>query len=264
MKKILAMLMSVMLVYTLSACSKTEQPDTSGNTSSSGDQSDVSNDNMETVASANSTADNDINADEDLIDPESPENDSLDETSDETASVDENPDEDAQDDSHSAETSADTDSPLSILSAVWNSYEEEEKFPVFGGDTSEENLTMDAPGQYSLEDPEVLDSSLGFPAAEIKNIDDAASLVHMMNANTFSCGVYHVTNPENMESVTSAIKDNIMNRHWLCGFPEKLIIAAIDDCIVTCFGTEDLTDMFKNKMTEIYDSAQIITESPIM
>ena len=43
-----------------------------------------------------------------------------------------------------------------------------------------------APGNFSMDDADLLDSSLGFPAAEAGKIDGAASLVHMMNLNTFT------------------------------------------------------------------------------
>lgn len=33
-----------------------------------------------------------------------------------------------------------------LLTTVWNSYEEDEKFAIAGGDMTEENMTEDAPG----------------------------------------------------------------------------------------------------------------------
>ena len=77
-------------------------------------------------------------------------------------------------------------SALELLQTVWNSYADDEKFSVIGGDASEENMTTDAPGKFDTADSAALDSMLGFPAGEADKIDDAASLVHMMNANTFT------------------------------------------------------------------------------
>ena len=81
-------------------------------------------------------------------------------------------------------------SPLELLTTVWNSYGDDEKFPAGGGDMSEENMTTDAPGRFGIDDTAALDATLGFPAASAEKIDDAASLVHMMNANTFTCGAF--------------------------------------------------------------------------
>lgn len=152
---------------------------------------------------------------------------------------------------------------VSLLTTVWDSYQEDEKFSVVGGDFSEENQTMNGPGKYSLEDSAALDSSLAFPADSIAQIDDAASLVHMMNANTFTCGAFHVIDSNNLSSLAASIKENIANRQWMCGFPDKFVILTVDDYILTMFGEEQLIDTFKEKLTTAYSSVTIIFEEPI-
>lgn len=154
-------------------------------------------------------------------------------------------------------------SPFELLNTVWNSYEEDNKFPVAGGDMSEENMTMGAPGKFGLDDTDALDTTLGFPAASAEKIDEAASLVHMMNANTFTCGVFHVKNAEDIADVSAAIKDNIMQRQWMCGFPDKLVIVTVDDYIVSFFGENEIVDTFKTMLTTAYTSAQTICDEPI-
>ena len=152
---------------------------------------------------------------------------------------------------------------VSLLTTVGNSYQEDEKFSVIGGDFSEENQNMNGPGKYSLEDGAALDSALGFPANSITKIDDAASLVHMMNANTFTCGAFHVANSNDLTSITTSIKENILNRQWMCGFPDKLVIVSVDDYIVSMFGDTQLIDTFKQKLTTAYSSVEVICEEPI-
>lgn len=153
--------------------------------------------------------------------------------------------------------------PLELLTTVWNSYGDDDKFPVAGGDMSEENMTMDAPGKFGVADTEALDTTLGFPAASADKIDDAASLVHMMNANTFTCGVFHVKNAGDISDVSAAVKDNIMQRQWMCGFPDKLVIVKVDDYIVSFFGENEIIDTFKAKLTAAYTSAETICDDPI-
>ena len=154
-------------------------------------------------------------------------------------------------------------SALELLTTVWNSYTEEEKFPVMGGDMSDENMTADAPGKFGIDDANALDATLGFPASSGEQIDDAASLVHMLNANTFTCGAFHIKNQSDSASITAAIKDNIMQRQWICGFPDKLVIVKIDSYVVSFFGTTDLVDTFKTKLTAAYPSAETICDEPI-
>lgn len=154
-------------------------------------------------------------------------------------------------------------SPLELLNTVWNSYEEDDKFPAAGGDMSEENMTMSAPGKFGIADTTTLDTTLGFPEASVEKIDEAASLVHMMNANTFTCGAFHVKNADDSDDVSTTIKDNIMQRQWMCGFPDKLVIVKVDQYIVSFFGENEIIDTFKTKLTAAYTSAEIIFEEPI-
>lgn len=155
-----------------------------------------------------------------------------------------------------------TDS-LELLNTVWNTYGEEEKFPVAGGDFSEENQNMEGPGKYALTDAEALDASLGFPADSIDQIDDAASLMHMMNANTFTCGAYHVKDSRQITTLADAIKDNILKRLWTCGFPDKFFVVSVDDYIVAFFGKEDAANGFRSKLAEAYPNARVIYEETI-
>ena len=151
-----------------------------------------------------------------------------------------------------------------LLTTVWNSYEEDEKFAIAGGDMTEENMTEDAPGTFGITDADELDSMLGFPAADAEKIDNAASIMHMMNANTFTCGAYHLKNAEDVKTVAADLKENVMNRQWMCGFPDKLVVISVDDYLVSVFGNEELVNTFKDKLTQTYENAKVISEDGIV
>lgn len=170
--------------------------------------------------------------------------------------------------SESGNGSGETEEPvaenaLELLNTVWSSYVEDEKFPASGGDSSEENMSMEGPGKFSIEDAAMLDSTLGFPQASVGEIDDAASLMHMMNANNFTCGAFHVKDAGTMEDLTTAIKDNIMQRQWLCGFPEKLVIMTVGDYVLSFFGSGDIVDTFQGKVSAAYEGTQVVCDEPI-
>lgn len=152
---------------------------------------------------------------------------------------------------------------LALLESVWNSFEEDKKFPVAGGDMTEENMKDGAPGIFNIADASELDRVLGFPQADIDKIDGAASIFHMMNLNTFTCGAFHVKDVANIDALTAALKDNIMKRQWMCGFPDKLVVAVVDDYIVSFFGKEDPVNNFRDQLTAVYSSAKVAVESPI-
>ena len=152
-------------------------------------------------------------------------------------------------------------SALEILEKVWSKYSTDEKFPATGG--SEKHMKEDKPGKFDVSDAEALDFELGFPKAQASEIDDAASLMHMLNQNNFSCGVYHVKNSGNAEALAGKIKENILARQWLCGFPEKLVILTVGDYIVSVFGAGELTDTFVAKLSAEYSSAKQLFDVPI-
>ena len=152
-------------------------------------------------------------------------------------------------------------SALEILEKVWSKYSTDEKFPATGG--SEKHMKDDMPGKFDVSDAEALDFELGFPKAQASEIDDAASLMHMLNQNNFSCGVYHVKDSGNAEALAGKIKENILARQWLCGFPEKLVILTVGDYIVSVFGTGELTDTFVAKLSAEYSSAKQLFDVPI-
>ena len=154
-----------------------------------------------------------------------------------------------------------TESALGILEKVWSKYSADEKFPATGG--SEKHMKEDMPGKFDASDAEALDSELGFPKANASEIDDAASLMHMLNQNNFSCGVYHVKDSGNAEALAGKIKENILARQWLCGFPEKLVILTVGDYIVSVFGAGELTDPFVAKLSAEYGSTKQLFDVPI-
>ena len=152
-------------------------------------------------------------------------------------------------------------SALEILEKVWSKYSADEKFPATGG--SEKQMKEDMPGKFDVSDAEALDFELGFPKANASEIDDAASLMHMLHQNNFSCGVYHVKDSGNVETLAGKIKENILARQWLCGFPEKLVILTVGDYIVSVFGAGELTDTFIAKLSAEYSSAKQLFDVPI-
>ncbi len=153
--------------------------------------------------------------------------------------------------------------PLEVLETVWNSYGEDEKFSIMGGDMN--NVVDGAPGKFDTADAAAVDTTLAFPEASVALIGEAASMVHMMNANTFTAGAYQVTESGEMEMLVSDIESNIDNRQWMCGFPEKLLIAQVgEDTVVTAFGAMDLMEVFKTKLTAAYEGAEILVDKDLM
>ena len=158
-------------------------------------------------------------------------------------------------DSGAAKDDTEGKKAVDILTDVWAAYEEDEKFALSGGDY--ENMVSDAPGTINVADGEALDSLLGFPAAEAEKLDDGASMMHMMNQNTFTAAAYHVADAANVADVAKALKENIMNRQWMCGFPDDLVIYSVGtNYVVAAFGAEEVVDSFEGHLEEVFASAE--------
>ncbi len=165
-------------------------------------------------------------------------------------------------DTSAPETDAASD-PKALLDAIWNNYKEDDKFPAAGGDYDEANMVDGAPGNVGLADADSVEHLTGFPAASIGEIDAAASLFHMMNGNSFTCGAYRVKEGTDVDALAQSIRDAIQGRRWMCGFPDKIIVATVDNYIVSVFGLEDLVDNFRDTMLAVYPATSVVFDEPI-
>ncbi len=148
-------------------------------------------------------------------------------------------------------------SALDLLETVWNSYGEDEKFPTVGGAFSDADVKENAPGAYDITDRAEADRVLGLPETAL--VDQAASLVHMMNQNTFTAAAYHAT--DDPDALAQQLRDNIQQRQWMCGFPDKLAVAVVGDYVTAVYGAEDLVDGFMNHLTGIYGVTAVYDEA---
>lgn len=173
------------------------------------------------------------------------------------------PEESEPEESEPEEENSGISDPVTLLNSVYALFGEDEKFPATGGDFSSGEL-IEGAGSFALAEPDMLDNVTGFPAAEIASIDSAATLTHMMNQNTFTAGAYHVVSGTDLAALCEAIRANIQNRMWCCGFPEKLIVATVDDHIISAFGKEFAISAFTTHLTEAFPSAVIVIEEAIL
>lgn len=151
-----------------------------------------------------------------------------------------------------------------LLNQVWNTFAEDEKFAAMGGDM---NNTVDgAAGNFDLADTENLIYMLHIPEENIAQMDEAASLIHMMNANTFTGATFHLENSDDVDVFVESLKENIMGTQWMCGFPDTLNIFVVNgEYVVSAFGNADIMENFKTKLNEVFgDSAVIVVEESLI
>ena len=151
---------------------------------------------------------------------------------------------------------------LTILTTVWGTYTEDEKFPAAGGDY--DHAVDSAPGAFDLSNPDTVSYLLSVPEDQVSKIDDAASLMHMMNGNTFTCGAFHLANADDAAAFATAMRDGLQAKQWMCGFPDKLVVADLGGgYVVALYGAEDLVNTFRDKLQTSFESTALTYDEAI-
>ena len=154
------------------------------------------------------------------------------------------------------------ESSLAVLEDIWGNYGEDEKFFVIGGNM--ESPVDGAPGNYDMAYAENLTYNLLVPADQLANIDEAATMIHAMNANTFTCGVVHLTEGTDAAAFAQVMRDAIQGNMWMCGFPETLTVAVIGgEYVLIAFGVNDAMNPFMTHFGEAFADANVLFNEAI-
>ena len=122
-------------------------------------------------------------------------------------------------------------SAVELLQIIFEKYNaaqatDDTKLWVCGGNINNfDTCNPEGPAAFVALDNEDYNQNLGIPAAEADKIASAASMFNMMNANTFNCFTVQLNDGVDADAFISTLKDNILARQWICGQPEKLVIA---------------------------------------
>lgn len=156
---------------------------------------------------------------------------------------------------------------VEVLQKIWDSYNknagDEMKPPISGGNPEEP--VMDAPGKVDVSNTDVLGFTLNLATDLHAKVDDAASMMHMMNANTFTVAAYHVVAGTDVKEFAATATDGIKKTQWICGFPEHLVVATVNgEYVITAYGATDLIEQFKNEIKAVYPEAVIAADESLM
>jgi len=152
-----------------------------------------------------------------------------------------------------------------LLAVIWAAYGSDEKFPAMGGDY--DNVVENAPGAFDLTHAEAaanIDSLISFPSDQIDQIDSAASLIHSMNANIFTCGAFHFKTSDAARGMAATIKNHILTKQFICGTPEKLLIVhAPDNYLIVAYGGAAALDPFLTKTQSIITGCELLVDQAL-
>lgn len=139
----------------------------------------------------------------------------------------------------------DADSAVGAFTAVWNNVEQ---FAAVGGSLS--SSVDGAPGAVALDDTDFMTNTLLIPADAQSNATEIASLMHMMNSNTFT-GIAVKAEGVTDADIASAWVEGFKNNQFMCGAPEKIVIVNYNDVILCFFGETSIVDDFAKAATEL-------------
>jgi len=128
-------------------------------------------------------------------------------------------------------------------------------------------MTDGAPGAFSLtaEDAQgALNNMTHFPTAQFSSLTETATLVHALNANTFTGAAYRFADAKTAEDAVGHIKQELLvNTQFMCGFPETLvIISAPGNYLVVMFGNSEIITAVSKAATEAIDGSAVVVNEP--
>lgn len=152
---------------------------------------------------------------------------------------------------------------VQILSAIWNQYGEGDKFAAYGG--AVDNAVDNAPGALNMSDSEELTTRYLIPQDQLTAIRAGASLVHMMNNNIFTGVVVTLSENGDMKALYEAWRDTIQGNRWICGQPDRLLMASVDDThLVMAFGSTEAMNTFTGKLSAAHSSAKVLYNEAVV
>lgn len=142
-----------------------------------------------------------------------------------------------------------------ILASIWEKYGEDERFAVYGG--MMEAPVENAPGNLDLAMADEIASKYLLNADLLAQVEEGASLVHLMNSNLFSAAAFRLKTEVNAEAFAKTLRNNIQNNQWICGQPDKLLIASPEShYLLVAFGSEDAMKTFSARFTQSFSGAK--------
>lgn len=161
---------------------------------------------------------------------------------------------------------------LEILNKVWASYADDDRFMVGGG--FGDAMNFEGPGSIPTDDEEALATAQAYfvmSAEAVAMVDDMAHMMHGMNQNTFTAGVFSLKADADKDAFIASVTDSVKNNHWMCGSPEQFVVITLGDYIITAYGHAGVTEFsantvptFVNNVKACYENAEVVVEEALL
>lgn len=143
---------------------------------------------------------------------------------------------------------------LEMMEKIWEGMPAEPQFPCMGGDF--ETAVEGKPGDFS--DREAFVYALYVPENLVDKIEACASVMHMLNSNSFTGAGYQLKDGDDVERFSKDMENALKNNRWICGIPEEYFIAALGKNVVVVFGLSEIVDGFSSSMKNAYPGTNVL------
>ena len=145
---------------------------------------------------------------------------------------------------------------LDLLDPIWMGLGGEHQPASYGGHFSEEYSS--GPATYDLTYADELAGVLMLPTDKMDSVEDAATVVHLLNANSMTAGVVKLKEGTDVKAFADAVADRISNNQWMCGFPEWMAVVQINDNFLFIgYGLYDMINPMVVNMDSSWNAKQL-------
>ena len=88
-------------------------------------------------------------------------------------------------------------------------------------------------------------------------------MVHLMNGTIFTGAIVELSQDAAYQETAKQWEENIQKNFWICGHPDKLLIARVDSHLVMAYGLEDPVEVFREMLQQCYSQTQVLVYEAI-
>ncbi len=152
---------------------------------------------------------------------------------------------------------------VELLLKIWQQYDAEDRFSAYGGTV--ENAVDDGPGGLNMDNADELINRYLIPQKHLGQVQEAASLVHMMNSNIFTAVAVSLSDNAERKTFYEDWRSAIQSNQWICGHPDRLVMVGVgNSALIMAFGSTDAIGAFMDNLNKVHQGAEILYNEAIV
>ncbi len=80
--------------------------------------------------------------------------------------------------------------------------------------------------------------------------------------NTFSSAFAKLKDTSKAEEFAEDYKAEIQGQHWMCGFPDKVVVISVADYVMMAYGAEECVDDLVEACSEVAPDSTVLVDAP--